>query len=938
VDGILVDETTYRATVRAIEYRAAEPVDAKGKSEPIPAWQALEARSRLGLDVGERTGTPLVGRELELELLTSAFERARTERMPQLVTLVGVPGIGKSRLALELFRRLDADPELVRWRQGRCLPYGEGVTLWALAEIVKAQAGVLETDPTDEAAAKLAAAVRDVVGDESEAAWVERHLRPLAGLGGVELRGDRRDEAFAAWRRFFEGVAERGPLVLALEDLQWADETLLEFVDHLVDWAADVPLLVLATARPEFLATRPDWGGGKANAATHSLAPLDEEETARLVHALLGRTVLPAETQRSLLDNAGGNPLYAEEFARMLAERGGAETPKLPESVQGIIAARLDGLDASDKALLQDAAVIGKVFWIGALQALAGEERWQLERRLHELERRELVRRDRQSTVGGERQYAFRHLLVREVAYGQIPRGSRSDKHAAAARWIEALSSDRSDDRADMLAHHWLAAVRYAEAAGRDPTGLADRAYAAVVDAADRALSLNATAAAISFYEQALALRREGEEPEPEVLLHYGRSLYVAADPRAAQVLASARDRLAEAGDGEGEALAESALGHLAWMTGDTEASRERLERSVRLVEGLGPSPVKARVLAFAAGLEMVAGRHAEALPIATAALELAEGLGLDDLRTHALTTIGSSRVHLDDERGLEDLERAIEIGRSARSPEAARASHNLGVGLFLLGDLRRFRELNGMARSYAEDFGGGQIGRFLSGTAPGIAYFTGEWADAERLAFAFLSESAKSPHYQEPNVRIVRSAIRFARDEGDVRDELERSLALLEPIRDPQARDVPLSLAARLFLESGDPERARTVAEAALENADSRETPVALVTIGIVARALKLESRLAAVLPAPGDHDSPWMHAARALLEERFVDAAEIFERMPLPVEAAGARLRASRALLADGCRIEADEQLQRSLAFWRSVGATRYVREAETLLAATA
>jgi len=300
VNGILVDESTYRATEPAIVYEEHAPVSAKGKAEPVPVWEAREARARVGVDTVQAPRAPMVGRERELDVLVGALARAREERSPQLVTVVGVPGIGKSRLVFELFNHVAADPELISWRQGRSLPYGDGVTFWALSEIVKAQAGILETDPPAETAQKLTQSVQSLVDEDAE--WVERHLRSLVGLGeDQEPHGGHRAEAFAAWRRYFESLAETGPLVLVFEDLHWADEGLLDFVDHLVEWASGVPILVVGTARPELLSNRGGWGGGKPNAATLSLSPLSDDQTARLLAALFERSVLPAETQ-----SAGG--------------------------------------------------------------------------------------------------------------------------------------------------------------------------------------------------------------------------------------------------------------------------------------------------------------------------------------------------------------------------------------------------------------------------------------------------------------------------------------------------------------------------------------------------------------------------------------------------------------------------------------------------------
>ncbi|MGH3076356.1 MAG: ATP-binding protein, partial [Gaiellales bacterium] len=356
--------------------------------------------------------TPLVGRGAEVDLLLDALRRCGAERTVQLVTLVGVPGIGKSRLVWELFEAVEREPDFVTWRQGRSLPYGDGVTYWALGEMITAQSGILDSDTTDEAKAKLRATVADMIGDEAEAAWVEEHLRALAGLGADgPSSGDRHSEAASAWRRFLEALAERNPLVLVFEDLHWADDALLDFVDHLVDRAGGVPMLVVCTARPELLDRRGGWGGGKRNALTIALSPLADDDVARMIAGLLEQAALPAETQAMLLATAQGNPLYAEEYVRMLIDRGHlrqdagrwrltaeGELP-VPESVHGLIAARLDDLPADQKQLLQDAAVVGKVVWLGALLSMGGTDRFELEERLHGLERREMLRRERRSSV-----------------------------------------------------------------------------------------------------------------------------------------------------------------------------------------------------------------------------------------------------------------------------------------------------------------------------------------------------------------------------------------------------------------------------------------------------------------------------------------------------------------------------------------------------------
>jgi predicted ATPase len=512
-------------------------------------WEALGVRARLGVDIPHQAKAALVGRGRELGVLRDSLARVRAERTPQLVTLLGVPGIGKSRLVFELGRIAEADPELISWRQGRSLPYGEGVSFWALAEMVKAQAGILEGDTSGEAQAKLAQMTATAMGGTQEADWVARHLAALAGLSrGVPVGGDR-SEVFAAWRRFVEALAERRPLVLVFEDLQWADDGLLDFVDYLADWAGQVPLLVVGTARPELLARRPGWGGGKPNAVTLSLAALSDADTARLIGLLRGEAVLDAGQQAVLLAQAGGNPLYAEQYVQMLAEQGTGQQLPLPESVQGIIAARLDLLAPPDKRLLQDAAMVGRVFWPGAVVALGGGPGLgELEECLHGLERKQFVRRERASSVAGQTQYAFVHMLLRDVAYGQIPPAARIGKHASAAGWIESLG--RPEDHAEMLAHHYLTALDMARAANRDTAALVPRARSALQSAGDRAFALNAFAAAAGYDRAALALwPQDAHQQRAGLLRLLGTVLFEAGElDQADVVLAEGAEVAAAAG------------------------------------------------------------------------------------------------------------------------------------------------------------------------------------------------------------------------------------------------------------------------------------------------------------------------------------------------------------------------------------------------------
>ncbi len=918
VNGILVGEQAYRATERAIEYRETEPVEAKGKPEPVAAWEAVRARARVGVD--RVHGAALVGRAREVAFLEDALARTLSERSPQLVTLIGVPGIGKSRLVLELYGAVERQPELISWRHGRCLPYGDGVTFWALGEMVKAQAGILEGDDEAEAERKLAAVTDDP--------WIQSHLRPLVGLaGGGEGAGDAREEAFAAWRRFFEGMAEERPLVLVFEDLHWADDHLLDFVDHLVEWASGVPLLVVGTARPELLTRRPDWGGGKPNALTVSLSPLSDEETTRLLHDLLG-AVLPAETQTQLLGNAGGNPLYAEEFARMLRDRG--SDGEIPATVQGLIAARLDLLDPDQKALLQDAAVIGRRFWAGALVSLA--ERSGLESALHELERKEFVRRERASSVADETEYGFRHLLVRDVAYGQIPRAQRAEKHLAAARWIEQLG--RREDHAEMLAHHYLQALELTTAAGGSTEAFVDAAGRALTDAGERTLALNAPEVAARFFRAALEFSPESGARRGFLLLRLGRALFDlgALD---LNVLEEARRELLEAGDVEGAAHAEETLCEHFWLAGDRDRAFEHLNRARELVAELEPSPVKARVIESAARLMMLSSRSGEAIQLGEEAIRMADGLGLAEIRVAAMVDIGTARADLGEDAGMMILRRAVEAAREASAPfELSRALGNLAAFHWIRGELDQPAGLREEALRVTEEFGQMGFSRWFRGVLLSIEYELGDWDGGRARADAFIAEvEAGAPHYLAAQCYLHRALIRLGRDESEgLSRDIERGLASAERARDPQTLYPALALAAHIALEQDDAERALRLAEECLAGvAAAPALGFAQAFVHILAWVLTSVGRGAdAAALLERRNGNVWARAGIAFARGDPAEAAAVLAAIGARASEAYCRLAAARA---------GDlSQLEPALAFYRSVGATRYVREGESLLAASA
>jgi class 3 adenylate cyclase/tetratricopeptide (TPR) repeat protein len=932
-DGILVGENTHRATENAISYRERPPVEAKGKASPVEAWEALDRRARFGVDVRQISRTPLVGRVRELRVLVDALARMRRKRAPELILLVGVPGIGKSRLVWELFQHVDAEPDLITWRQGRSLPYGEGVTFWALGEIVKAQAGILGSDGLEDARAKLGEAVAAVPEEDRDR--VERRLRPLVGLGDDDESLDRREESFAAWRAWLEALAAERPVVLVFEDLHWADTQLLDFVEQLVEWAGEVPLLVVGTARPELLSRRPSWAGGRPKVTMLTLAPLTDEETAQLLHTLLERSVVPADLQAALLEQAGGNPLYAEEFVRMAGQRAGLEALPLPGSIQSLIAARIDALPPHEKALLQDAAVVGKVFWAGTLTALAGGERPEHEHGLRGLERKEFVRRMRHASVAGETGYAFCHVLVRDVAYGQIPRRDRADKHRLAAGWIESLP--RPEDHAEMLCHHYTSALELARAAGDDVDALAHRARLALRLAGDRARGLYAYAAAVRFYRQALELWPRDDADRPQLLFRFGHVLHV-AEGRGAGALAEAVDGLLATGDSGTAAEAEVMLAEHAWLQGRREVGNAHLERAAELVARVASSPSKARVLVTLTRHYQLADRGADALRVGQEALALAESLGLDELRAQTLSYIGYARVRLGDASGLEESQRAVEVADAINSPDRARWLNNCASIEFDLGHARTAFAIWDEAEAVALRDGAFRHARFIAGQQAFNRLQQGLWDEAFERAERFLAEAEVSPHYLEGGNHEARALIRLARDDPDgAREDAERGLELARQARDPQVLGPLLVYHAAVLAALGELDAASSDADELVDMFGQAPFPLPpVVLLALVFESLDRADDLARLRESmnPG----PW----RDLLDRHLAGdpggAADACEEIGMSAAAGFWRLLAGRLLAAQGRHAEADAQLEQALVFFESVDAPRFVRETESLLSATA
>jgi len=456
VGGVLAGEETYRATKDAILYSPAPAVEAKGKEQPVPAWVALgEARKP-----GERTvAGPLIGRRHELEVLRGTWERVAAENTPQLVTVLGPAGVGKTRLALEFAAMVEErGGRIVR---GRALPYRESTAYAALTFQLKQLCGIFETDSVESALGKLDQAVSTLL-PAAEARDVTRHLGILLGLDPSGTVADR-ESLFFSIRSFIEAVARDQPTMLAFEDLHWGDEALLDLVELLAARLRDLPILVLVLARPELLDARPGWGGGLLAHTALPLRPLDANDAASLAAHRLAESGAAngAERAADLAAVADGNPLFIEQLAAALAESGDPTTA-LPTTIRELIAARLDALPASERAVLLEAAVGGRVFWRGALDRLAADPE-ALTAALGELERRELITRQTVSAFEGQQQYSFNHVLVRDVAYELLPRARRQERHREVALFLEEVSGEFGEAGA-ALARHWRDAGSPAQA------------------------------------------------------------------------------------------------------------------------------------------------------------------------------------------------------------------------------------------------------------------------------------------------------------------------------------------------------------------------------------------------------------------------------------------------------------------------------------------
>jgi class 3 adenylate cyclase/tetratricopeptide (TPR) repeat protein len=691
---VFVDDSTWRATSGAIAFEDAGELTLKGKAEVVKAWRALRVvGKRKGLGRSERLEPPFVGRDDELRLVKDLLHATAREQRARLVSITGVPGIGKSRLAWEFLKYVDGLAETVYWHQGRSASYGEGVTFGALGEMIRMRAGITDGEDADSSRRKLSESVANFVTDEQERLWIEPRIAYLLGL--VDAPTGDREELFSAWRTFFERISARGLTVMVFEDLQWADPGLMDFVESILEWSRSYPIMVVSLSRPELRDQRPGWGAGQRSFTSLHLDPMDDAS----MRTLLGGFVsgLSEDVTTSVLARAEGVPLYAVETVRMLVDRGvlvedggvyrlqgELVSLEIPETLQALVASRLDALSVEQRVLLQDAAVLGTTFLPESLLAIHGGDRAAMDVELRDLVRKEFLRFDTDPRSPERGQYGFVQGVIGEVAVAMLSRRDRSAKHLAAARYYESFDDE---ELTVIVAAHYASAHRVAPE-GAESDEIVERASEWLIRAGERAMSLGSPEQAQDLFDQALevtpsgARRARALELVGDVLL--ARADYPASSTRfesaieeyrrigdqEAVGLATAKlansmifgdrredaiamalrayDEVGEAGSLNVRAnMAQSIATGLHYGSSFDEALRWT-ELSLDLAEQLDDATVFARALGARSLALFNAGRHREAVILARGMVSLSEEIG--SLRDQAFATLGLSLYALPDD------------------------------------------------------------------------------------------------------------------------------------------------------------------------------------------------------------------------------------------------------------------------------------------------
>jgi class 3 adenylate cyclase/tetratricopeptide (TPR) repeat protein len=733
---ILIGDLTYQLVRDAVTVEQVAPLELKGKTGPQPAWRLIEVSAEAP-GITRRLDSPIVGRDDELGELRRAFDRTAAERACRLVTVLGAPGVGKSRLGAEVIAWLKGRASVLR---GRCLPYGDGITYWPVADVIREAAGIGEEDGAASAAARIAA----LVGDPDEANIVARRLVSVLGL--TDDSGPAQ-ETFWATRRLLESVGEKGPVVVVFDDIHWGEATFLDLVEYLAGWTSDAPLLLLCLARPELMEARAGWGTTLPSATTIRLDPLTDEESELLIENLLGRAPLEAEVRSRIRSAAEGNPLFVEEILRMLVDRdvlrrddgrwvaaGDLSSIDIPPTIGALLGARLEGLSAEERAVIQRAAVVGKVFWWGAVTDLTPvPEQAAVGSHLQSLVRKELVRPDR-SRFAGEDAFRFGHILIRDAAYAATTKELRAELHERFADWLERRVADRLPEFEEVIGYHLEQAHRYRAdlgMGGEDAPRLAARAAGHLAAAGRRALARVDIPAAINLLDRATSLMEAGDPKRVKLLVDLTEALTEGGRmDRAADVIGQAaaeaegladerlrahllmgrwsvraskglgefeeaeRDGLSAAGvfrdhgDDLGLARAWALVGRARWWAGRAEDSEDALERARHHARAAGDKRKEAEALLIVSATLAQGPRHVE--DAARRAEALLEEYGgdrtIEAYMSHALSHLRSWQGRSDDARRLARRYRDI-LRENGQEASWAEASECEGDVLLMGGD-----------------------------------------------------------------------------------------------------------------------------------------------------------------------------------------------------------------------------------------------------------
>jgi class 3 adenylate cyclase len=744
---ILVGPTAYRLAAASIVVEDAGPLELKGIDGPLRGWRLMDMLDGPVRALGPRA--PLVGREPELELLANTFNRSLRDSRAHLFTIYGEAGVGKSRLAREFLDSLERASVLM----GRALPYGEGVTYWPLGEMVKAAAGISDDDPLEEAFEKL----RECCAEEA----VADVLGLAAGLMEA-LEGERSPQEIAwAAREVMQGIADVQPLILLFEDIHWAEAPLLDLIEHVADWVR-APILILCLARPELLDARPGWGGGRVRSTAIELEPLSEEESAELVEQLLSQLAgvageRPESLPQEALDRAEGNPLFVEETIRMLIESGSGNgsTDRVPDTLQALIAARIDHLAPDAKTLLQRGSVVGRVFWKGALEHLSPDVTGH-EALLDDLLQREFLLREPRSSISGETAYRFKHAMIREVAYTGMAKLSRAQYHARFAEW---LAERTGEELVEIRAYHLDRAVEFlTELEGAPPEELAQETASALVKAAKRSIAREAYANARTLGLRAFELR-------PTLGARYvaARASWRLQDFATIQVeMPKVRDQARELGDRVAEALALTALGEAALKRdADPVQAQELVDEALAILVDEDDPVARFDALVARANIGAYRGDIQEVVAYMERAYGLAMDAGRKDLQTIAAQVLAQTHLvslELDEAELL--LTRALELAGESGSVRA-RFGATLSYGWFLTikGELDAAETVFEEVRQTATELG----------MEPGIA-----------TALSRLGEVAWYRQDYRRAEKLYREALRITSSRGDrgVLPDIQASLA----------------------------------------------------------------------------------------------------------------------------------------------------------------